>query len=311
MFKLNRKKRFIIKRYTMTYMKIVLGTALMAIGIAQFLLPNQLSSGGFSGIATIGYYLFNIPIGFIVLALNIPIFLVSFFKVGKVFFIKSLIGTILLSMFLNIFEMFPALTGDRFLGCIFGGIFVGIGTALNLLAKSSTGGSDLLSYIIRIYKPHLRTSSLIVIIDILIVGLNVLFFKEIEIGLYSAITIYIMGKMIDIVFEGTNFSKMVYIISKDYQRISNKINKEVKRGTTGLYGKGMYKDDELTVLMCVAGRNEVVKIIQIVKKIDKRAFVIVSNVREVIGNGFKNVVWNLNMYRVPDIGEYVWNFVMK
>ena len=89
---------------------------------------------------------------------------------------------------------------------------------------------------------------------------------------------------------------MVYIISKDYQKISNKINKEVKRGTTGLYGKGMYKDDELTVLMCVAGRNEVVKIIQIVKKIDKRAFVIVSNVREVIGNGFKNIVWKFNWY---------------
>lgn len=289
MFKLNRKKRFIIKRYSMTYMKIVLGTVLMAIGIAQFLLPNQLSSGGFSGFATIGYYLFSIPIGFILLALNIPVFIISYFRVGKIFFIKSLIGTVLLSFFLNVFETLPALTNDRFLGCIFGGIFVGIGTALNLLAKGSTGGSDLVSYIIRSYKPHLRTSSLIVIIDFLIVGLNVLFFKEIEIGLYSAITIYIMGKMIDIIFEGTNFSKMVYIISKDYQRISNKINKEVKRGATGLYGKGMYKYDELTVLMCVAGRNEVVKIIQIVKKIDKRAFVIVSNVREVIGNGFKNI----------------------
>ena len=289
MIKLNRRTKYILKRYSITYMKIILGTILMAIGIAQFLLPNQLSSGGFSGIATIGYYLFEIPIGFIVLVLNIPIFIISYFKVGKEFFIKSLIGTVLLYLFLNVFEALPSLTGDRFLGCIFGGVFVGIGTALNLLARSSTGGSDLLSYIIRSYKPHLRTSSLIVLIDILIVGLNVLFFKEIEIGLYSAITIYIMGKMIDIVFEGTNFSKMVYIISKENERISNKINKEVKRGTTGLYGKGMYKDDDMTVLMCVAGRNEVVKIIQIVKKIDKRAFVIVSNVREVIGNGFKNI----------------------
>ena len=97
-----------------------------------------------------------------------------------------------------------------------------------------------------------------------------------------------MGKMIDIVFEGTNFSKMIYIVSKDYERISNKINNEIKRGTTGLYGKGMYKNEEMTILLCVAGRNEVVKIIQIVKKIDKRAFVIVANVREVIGNGFKH-----------------------
>ena len=289
MARLNRRTRFILKRYTLTYSKMILGTFLMAIGIAQFLLPNQLSSGGFSGIATIGYYLFNIPMGLLVFALNIPVFIISYFRVGKIFFIKSLIGTFFLSLFLNIFENFSALTGDRFLGCIFGGILVGLGTALNLMAKGSTGGSDLISYIIRSYKPYLRTGNLIAIIDIVIVALNVIFFKEIEIGLYSAITIFIMGKMIDIVFEGTNFSKMIYIISKDYERISNKINKEIKRGTTGLYGKGMYKNEETTVLVCVASRNEVVKIMQIVKKIDKRAFVIVSNVREVIGNGFKAI----------------------
>ncbi len=287
MLKLNRRTKFILKRYSITYLKIIIGTMLMAIGIAQFLLPNQLSSGGFSGIATIGYYLFNLPMGLLVLILNIPVFIISYYRIGKRFFVKSLIGTVLLSLFLNIFETFPALTNDRFLSCIFGGILVGIGTALNLLAKSSTGGSDLVSYIIKSYKPHLSTSNLIVIIDIIIVGLNVLFFKEIEIGLYSAITIYIMGKMIDIVFEGTGFAKMIYIVSKDYEKISNKINKEVKRGTTGLYGKGMYKDEDLTMLVCVASRSEVVKIIQIVKKVDKRAFVIVSNVREVIGNGFK------------------------
>jgi len=287
MFKINRRTKFILKRYSLTYLKIIIGTFLMAVGIAQFLLPNQLSSGGFSGIATIGYYLLNIPIGLIVLVLNIPVFIISYFRVGKVFFIKSLIGTLLLSFFLNVCETWPSLTEDRFLACIFGGVLVGLGTALNLLSKSSTGGSDLLSYIIRSYKPHLSTSSLIVIIDIIIVGLNVLFFREIEIGLYSAITIYLMGKVIDVVFEGTNFSKMIYIVSKDYQRISNKINKEIKRGTTGIHGKGMYKDDEIMMLMCVASRTEVAKIIQIVKRIDKRAFVIVSNVREVIGNGFK------------------------
>lgn len=301
MLKINRKVRFIIKNYSLTYLKIVLGTLLMAVGIAQFLLPNQLSSGGFSGIATVGYYLLNIPIGIIVLVLNIPVFIISYFRVGKIFFIKSLVGTILLSIFLNICETWPILTNDRFLACIFGGILVGLGTALNLLSKSSTGGSDLLSYIIRSFKPHLSTSSLIVMIDIIIVGLNVLFFKEIEIGLYSAITIYIMGKMIDVVFEGTNFSKMVYIISKDYQRISNKINKEIKRGTTGIHAKGMYKNDEKTMLMCVASRNEVAKIIQIVKRIDKRAFVIVSNVREVIGNGFKGHRKYLNWFNLKYI----------
>lgn len=287
MFKIDRKTKFILKRYSIMYLKILIGTVLMALGVAQFLLPNQLSSGGFSGIATIGYYFLNIPMGILVLILNIPVFIISYFRIGKIFFLKSLIGTVLFSLILNLFEVFPAFTGDRFLACIFGGILVGLGTALNLSAKSSTGGSDLLSYIIKSFKPNLRTSNLIMIIDTIIVGLNVLFFKETEIGLYSAITIYIMGKIIDIVFEGTNFSKMIFIVSKEYERISKKINKEIKRGTTGLYGKGMYKNDELTMLLCVAGRSEVAKVIHIVKKIDKRAFVIVSNVREVIGNGFK------------------------
>ena len=124
MLKLNRRTKFILKRYSITYLKIIIGTMLMAIGIAQFLLPNQLSSGGFSGIATIGYYLFNLPMGLLVLILNIPVFIISYYRIGKRFFVKSLIGTVLLSLFLNIFETFPALTNDRFLSCIFGGILL-------------------------------------------------------------------------------------------------------------------------------------------------------------------------------------------
>lgn len=259
----------------------------MAVGIDFFLLPNQLSSGGFSGIATIAYYLLDLPMGVTILALNIPSFILAYFKVGKEFFVKSLVGTFTLSTFLDIFNNFPEIMQDRFLGCIFGGILVGIGTSLVLRGKGSTGGSDLLANVIREYKPSLRTGTLIIIIDIIIVGMNVLAFKHIEIGLYSAITIYLMGKMIDIVFEGTNFTKQLYIISDKYERIAEKINHEIKRGTTGIYGKGMYKNDEKTLLLCVASRNEAIKIIETVKKIDKGAFIIISNAREVIGRGFK------------------------
>lgn len=284
---MNRRQKYILKKSALRYFKIILGTTIMAIGIAQFLLPNKLSTGGFSGLATIGHYLFNIPMGFLVILLNIPVFIISYFKVGREFFVRSLVGTITLSLGLNIFESFPALTEDKFLACIYGGVLIGLGTALALSGKGSTGGSDLVANIIRTYKPELRTGNLIVIVDIIIVGMNVIFFREIEIGLYSALAIYIMGKIIDIVFEGIYFTKQIFIISSKYQKISDKINKEIKRGTTGLYGKGMYKNEEMTVLLCVAARTETMRIIHIVKRIDSQAFIIVSNAREVIGKGFK------------------------
>ncbi len=124
-------------------------------------------------------------------------------------------------------------------------------------------------------------------LDTIIVGLNVIFFKELEVGLYSAITIFIMGKMLDIFFEGINFAKIVYIISEKYEDIAKEVGERIKRGSTSLNGKGMYKKKDKNVLMCVASRNEVRDIRKIVKEIDKNAFVVISNAREVFGEGFK------------------------
>lgn len=179
------------------------------------------------------------------------------------------------------------LTTDRFLGCIYGGIIAGIGTAIILKANASTGGTDLLTQIVKAFEPTIRISNLLVLLDTIIVALNVFFFKELEIGLYSAITIYIMGKMLDIFFEGIDFAKMVYIISPEYEEISKQISDRIRRGSTALYGKGMYKKEEKNVLLCVASRGEVREIMSIVDEIDKDAFVVISNAREVFGEGFK------------------------
>lgn len=221
------------------------------------------------------------------LLLNIPLFIISFIKNGKSFFINALIGTSLLSLFLNIFDNLKPLTDDRFLGCIYGGIIAGIGTAIILKANASTGGTDLLTQIVKSFKPNVRISNLLVILDTIIVLLNVLFFKELEVGLYSAITIYIMGKMLDIFFEGIDFAKIVYIISPKYEDIASLIGSRIKRGSTSLNGKGMYKKDEKNVLMCVASRSEVREIRSIVKEVDKHAFIVIANAREVFGEGFK------------------------
>lgn len=145
----------------------------------------------------------------------------------------------------------------------------------------------MLAYVIKEYKPNYRTGNLIVMIDVCIIILNAIFFKKIEIGLYSAITIYLMGKVIDIVFEGINFTKLIYIISDKYLDISEEIIKEIERGITGIYAKGMYTNEEKMMLLCVASRNQAMRIKQISKRIDPRSFVIISNAREAFGLGFK------------------------
>lgn len=284
------KKKLIrlkLKKYLFSLFLLIIGTAIMGLGVSQFLLPNKLSSGGFTGIATIPYYLFKWPVGTTILLFNIPCFILAYIRIGKEFFIKSLLGTVLLSFFIDFLGNYEALTNDRFLACIYGGILIGIGTAIILKANSSTGGSDLVSVIIKSFKPGLSTSNIIVIFDVAVVTLNVLVFKELEIGLYSAIAILIMGKMIDIVFEGIGFSKMILIISDQYEKIAREIGKEIERGTTGIYSKGMYTNQEKMTLMCVSSRGEVMKIRQIANKIDKSSFIIISNVREVFGKGFK------------------------
>ena len=203
------KKILKVKQYFYEMLLLAIGCFIMASGTALFLLPNELSTGGFSGIATIFYYLLKLPMGATIFILNIPLFILGYIRIGKIFLSKSIIGTTLLSLFIDFLDEFMPLTQDKLLASVYGGILVGIGSAITLKATASTGGTDLMVYIVRSYKPHYYTSTLITAIDIIIVGMNVIFLKNIEIGLYSAIAIYLMGKMIDIVFEGVNFTKII------------------------------------------------------------------------------------------------------
>jgi len=276
-----------VKSFVMEVIETLIGAFIMAIAVSFFLLPNELSSGGISGLATITYYLFKVPMGTTILILNIPLFLLATFKIGKKFLIKSIVGTVSLSIFIDLLDKFEPLTNDKILACVYGGILTGIGTALILRAHSSTGGSDLAGIIIREYKPTFRTGNLIMMIDYVIVLLNVIFLKKIEIGLYSAITIYLMGKVIDILFEGIYFTKLIFIVSDKSMEISKMIGRRVKRGVTGIYGKGMFTGTEKLVLMCAIGRNDLSEIKAIIKKVDPSAFLIITNSREVLGVGFK------------------------
>lgn len=283
----NEERKGMTRRIVLEILGTIIGSFVMALGVSLFLLPNQLSSGGVAGITTITYYLLNIPMGTMILLINIPLFLISILKIGKYFFVKSIIGTVTLSFFIDILDKFEPLTEDRFLACVYGGIILGIGTAILLKANSSTGGSDLVSYLAKKYKPTVQAGNIIVIVDIIIVSLNMIFLKEIEIGLYSAIAIYLMGKMIDILFEGIDFTKLMIIISDKNEEIAKAILEKIERGSTGLYGKGMYTGKEKLVLMCAAYRNDVAKIKMIARKIDPRSFIVITNSREVVGQGFE------------------------
>lgn len=268
---------------------IAFGTMFAGFGMASFLLPNKLSSGGFTGIATVFYYFFGWNVGLTVIILNIPFFIYAFVRIGKKFLIKTVIATFLLSFFIDIFEYLPLLTNDRLLASIYGGVLIGIGTGLTFKAHTSTGGTDLIVQIVRSFKVRISSSKLLNLIDICVVVLNVVFFREFEIGLYSAIAIFLDGVLIDIVFEGINFSKLVFIVSNKNTEIVNMIHENLKAGATEIYGKGTYLNQNKVVIMSVMNRREIPILCENVYEIDRDAFLIVSNAREVYGLGFKSI----------------------
>lgn len=274
-------------KFFFEFILIVIGCILAAFGTSEFLLPNQLSSGGFAGIATIIYYLFHIQMGTTILILNIPLFIIGYFKLGRKFIFKTIIATFLYSKFIDIFENFGVFTTDRFLSCLYGGILIGIGLALVLKVNSSTGGTDLVAYIIQDFNSNIKMSNIIMIVDILVVLGNIITFREIEIGLYSAITIFIVGKMLDIVFEGINFCKLIYIVSDKSEEILEAINLDANKGATALYGRGSFSKKNKMIIMCVTKRRGVDKIKLLSKKVDPNSFVIITDAREVYGLGFK------------------------
>ena len=265
-----------------------LGTAIAGVGMGSFLLPNKLSSGGFAGIATIFYYFFGWNVGITVIILNIPFFIWAAMRLGKEFLVKAILGTFSLSFFIDIFENIAFVSNDRLLSCIYGGLLVGIGTGLIFKAYTSTGGTDLIVQIAKSYGARVSSSRLLNSIDICVVILNVIFFREIDIGLYSAIAIFLDGVMIDIIFEGINFSKLVFIVSDKNDEIMKLLHEKINCGVTEFYGRGSYMHKDKIVLMSIVNRSEIPALKESVYMVDEGAFLVVANAREVYGLGFKS-----------------------
>ena len=276
-----------IKRLFKDISVSIFGCILAAFGTAVFLLPSKLSTGGFSGIATIFYYFFDFNMGTTIILLNVPIFILAYFKLGKYFTCKSIISTIVFSCFIDLFENIDLLIEDRFLASIYGGMLMGIGLAFIFKAESSTGGTDLIANLVQAYNSNITIGKAVEIADLSVVLLNLIFFRDLEIGLYSFIAIYMYGVMLDLFFEGINFSKMIYIISDKYDEISEAIKIKLDKGATGFYGKGLYSGNDKVIIMCVTKRKNIIEVRELAKNIDKNAFIIITDAREVFGLGFK------------------------
>lgn len=277
------KKHFATVR---KYGIITIGALITALALVLFLAPNRLTSGGVSGLATVLHFVINVPIGVISIFLNIPIFIAGLVVEGKNFGLKTLYATVVLSVSIDVFSKLPPLTDDIFLASLFGGVVMGIGLGIVFSVGATTGGTDIVATLIRRKLRHFPMGRLILAIDVLIILFATIVFWDIRIGLYSAISMFACSYMIDTIIDGGKFAKTVFIISDHYQSIAESINHDLERGVTGLKGYGMYSGGEKTVLMCTLKRSEIPRLKDVVRSKDSSAFVILTDVREVLGEGF-------------------------
>ncbi len=299
-------KFFIKHKKILTFLKdytyIIVGCLLTALAIDIFFVPFKIAPGGLAGIATVIFHLTNgkFSVGLVILVINIPLFLLGIKNIGGAFFVKTFISTLLLSFFIDIFEPHTHRFVEKYLVdisnsdsnanlllyCIFGGVVTGIGLGIVFRAGSTTGGTDLAARILHKFLPRFSVGQILLFVDGIVVVFAAIAFKSVLLGLYAIVAIYITSKVIDAILEGVNYAKAVYIISDYSNEIAKRILEEVNRGVTGLDGTGMYTNSEKKVLMSILERSQIPKVKRIVKEIDPNAFIVVSDVREVFGEGF-------------------------
>jgi uncharacterized membrane-anchored protein YitT (DUF2179 family) len=285
------------------YAWIVFGSLLTGASINVFLVPYKIAPGGVSGVATVVYYLSGerFPVGATMLALNIPLFIMGLRYIGRKFIFRTLLSTVLLSVFIDVLEPYtryfvehylvileksPSVP-DILLYSIFGGFLMGLGLGLVFKYGATTGGTDLAARIINHFIPNLTMGQLILLVDTSVIIFAAVSFGSFHLGMYAIVSLYISIKVIDAILEGVNFAKAVLIISDKSDEISKRILCDLDRGVTALNGKGMYTGHDKQVLLCVLHRGQLQVLKGIVWEVDKEAFIILTDIREVLGEGFK------------------------
>lgn len=277
-----------LKKLTYDIIIDIAGGILIGIGIYNFAVNANFPLAGISGIALIFYHLFDMPIGWITILLNIPIAIGCYRTLGKTFFIRSVRTVIITSLIIDyIAPLFPVYTGDRMLAAICTGIFSGLGYAIIFMNNSSTGGIDFITVAIRVKKPHLTLGRIVFIADAIIVAVGGFIFRDVDGTIYGFIITYLLTIVIDKMMYGIDAGKMTLIVTDKGQEVADKIDQHSGRGSTLLKGRGSYSGVEKEVVMCACNNKEMYTIRKLVKSVDSSAFTVIMESNEVVGEGFK------------------------
>jgi uncharacterized membrane-anchored protein YitT (DUF2179 family) len=275
-------------KYILMIFMIILGSAISGVAFNLFIIPNKLLSGGISGIALILNYLFNINTGLMIFIFNIPIFILGYKFVDKEFIFLSLVGMASFSAWIEVFSFLreTVLVPDIMLACIYAGVMNGIGLGIVLKNRASQGGIDIIAVIFKKYfSMSIGSTSLMINIFIVVVAS---FITNLNLAMYTLITMYIASAVIDKIQQGFDIRKSVMIITAKEKEVAEEIFNHLVRGVTYLEGEGAYTGDRKRVIYCIVSLNQLAKLKQIVREIDESAFITVSDTAEVMGHGFKN-----------------------
>ena len=271
----------------------ILGSAIFAVGFAYFLMPNDLSPGGISGLALIIVELLGFgSVGTLAILINLPLFIMGGLKIGKQFFFGSLLGMLLSNTLIDLLAAFGLPAMDPLLGVLYGGVICGLGLGLVFVSGTSTGGSDILVRLLKLKYRNVPIGQISICFDALVVILAGLVFRDLDKALYTGITVFISGKMVDAMVYRFDYSKVVLIISREYEAIAREIGIRLDRGATFLHGEGSYTHRETKVVLAAVRKQQITELKELVMEIDPGAFVIVQEAHQVLGDGFSRYSQN-------------------
>lgn len=266
---------------------IAVGAVLMGVALSVFMVPFKIAPGGVSGIATVLHYLTGLRVSVLIPIINIPIFIIGIIRLERDFLVKSVFGTVVLSIATETAAILPPPTSDPLISAVFGGAVMGIGISAVLSRGGTTGGTDILVLVIRRSFSEVSVGRLYLLIDGAVIAMAGLAFSSGEVIFYSAVSLVVSTYMTDAALEGLNLARLVYIISDSNREICDRIYAELKRGVTGLNSVSMYSGRSGRILMCVIRKGQLSKLKKIIQDIDKDAFVIICDAKEVMGSGFE------------------------
>lgn len=269
------------------YAYIVLGCALGGAAYPLFLVPNAIAPGGLTGVATIINYLFGLPVGVVSLVLNVPLFLIGYRAMGRVFVFRSLVATVLFSACIDMLCL-PPLTDDMLLATVYGSLMLGLGLGLILRGGATTGGSDMIARMVHNRFPFITVGTFLFMADCLVI-LAAAFTMSARAALYALICVFVSAKAVDLVLAGFGSAKACFIISSRSEKISGRIMRELDRGVTLMPAVGAYSGEGRTLMLSVVSQREVMTVKRIVREEDKVAFMFITDTHETLGEGFANL----------------------